>query len=415
MDFAVVLRQRRTLNRSVVAKTYPPFETPEERKLLSVSAIDVVGHLPPAAYNTYIANAVTFQGNVFKDWGNEPFVAVNQVNPNQIVVSSFAYGAYVFTFPGDTRSSLWYSQDGGATWDIRFPIPTLPVPTEGVPDDQTFAYDSKGVLHGAFLTYGLTRTGPSLNIFHGTTTDPNLGGVGGRPASVWQWNTNHVNLPNPTQDKADQPWIAVSGSQVYVGYGFAEGKSIQSRVSVSSDGGATFTMDNPISNARVSYFVNSGIRLATDQVGNVYSLFATADPSLKEIKAGEPQSVHYRLNMSSDGGATRKYTRSTREGGLVVDDGLSLQVPPGSASTVESDIRPRVPRNRPARPERVARGQWGERGPPQLDGSPTGSAVGMEDPALTGRPGRRARGLVRRIGRPSIAGSAGVLLALPTS
>jgi hypothetical protein len=110
-----------------------------------------------------------------------------------------------------------------------------------------------------------------------------------------------------------------------VAYGFAEGKSIQSRVSASSDGGATFTIDNPISNARVAYFVNSGIRLATDQAGNVYSLFAAADPSLKELKTGQPQPVHYRLNMSSDGGATWKYTESTREGGLVVDDGLSLQ------------------------------------------------------------------------------------------
>jgi hypothetical protein len=328
MDRTAVVRRRRAVSRSVVARTYPSLETLEERSLLSVPPIDVVGHLPPAEYNTYIANAVNVQGNHFKDWGNEPFVAVNPLHPNQIVVSSFAYGAYLFSPPpGDTRSSLWYSQDGGVTWGIRFPIISRPVPTEGVPDDQTFAYDSNGVLHGAFLTYGLTRTGPSLNIFHGTTTDPNRDGLDGRPATAWQWNTNHVNLPNPTQDSADQPWIAVSDSHVYVGYGYShpQSSSIQSRVSASSDGGTTFTMDNPISNARVSYWVNSGIRLATDRVGNVYGLFATADPSLKEIKAGQPQPVHYRLNVSSDGGATWKFTESTREGGLVVDDGLSLQ------------------------------------------------------------------------------------------
>jgi hypothetical protein len=302
----------------------------EGRNLLSAPAvIDVVGHLPIAEYNQFIANAVNYQGDPYKDWGNEPSIAVNPANPSQIVVSSFAYGpgSFVESGPGATQASLWYSTDGGSNWVIRFPISGFPAQGQSVPDDQTFAYDANGVLHGAFLTF------PSHNIFQGTTADPNLDGVNGRPASVWQWNPNRVNLPNASLNSADMPWIALQGNHVYVGYNFQAGNShgtagtaVEGHVSASSDNGATFTSDNAISNGSRAAFVNPGVRLATDAVGNTYAMFETADPSLPELLAGQPQMVHYRLNESTDGGASWKYTRNDPIGGLVIDDGMSLQL-----------------------------------------------------------------------------------------
>jgi hypothetical protein len=293
---------------------------------LNVGPIDVIGHLPVAEYNQFIANAVNFEGNPFKDWGNEPCVAVNPTNPNEIVVSTFAYGpdGFVTSGPGATQASLWYSTDGGNNWVIRFPISGFPAPGQPVPEDQTFAYDANGVLHGAFLTTG-------SNVFQGTTADPNLDGTNGRAASVWQWNPNRVNLPNPTLGSADQPWLALQGNQVYVGYGFMAGNphgtsAFAARVSASADGGATFTSDNAISNGFRPVFVNPGVRLATDALGNTYGMFESADPSLPGVLAGQPQMVHYRLNESSDGGATWKYTHNNPIGGLVIDDGMSLQV-----------------------------------------------------------------------------------------
>src|SRR6266853_405470 len=47
--------------------------------------VDVIGTLPVADYNTFIAPYAT--GN----WGFEPFIAVNPVDPNKIVISSQAY------------------------------------------------------------------------------------------------------------------------------------------------------------------------------------------------------------------------------------------------------------------------------------------------------------------------------------
>ena len=48
--------------------------------------IDVVGNLPLA---TFIGD--NFATQKYKDWGNEPFVAVNPTNHDDIVVSSFAF------------------------------------------------------------------------------------------------------------------------------------------------------------------------------------------------------------------------------------------------------------------------------------------------------------------------------------
>ena len=50
--------------------------------------IDVVGNLPVA---TFVGDHFATQS--YKDWGNEPFVAVNSTNTNDVVISSFSFGA----------------------------------------------------------------------------------------------------------------------------------------------------------------------------------------------------------------------------------------------------------------------------------------------------------------------------------
>jgi hypothetical protein len=310
-------------------------EVLEARTLPSVSPIDVVGHLSPADYNQFIANALNFQGNPYKDWGNEPSIAVNPTDPNKIVVATFAYGVFMQAPPGDTLSSVWYSTDGGADWGIRFPILSqTPAPGQRGPNDQTIAYDGNGVLHAVFLTYNMSG-GPALNIYHGTTADPNADGVNGRPANAWHWDPNTVNLYLKSINHADQPWLALSNDgHAYVAYGSYDdsGKngsgSLQVRVSASADNGANFTADNIIISSNNGGFpdsANPGVRLATDKVGDVYSIYGYGDPPFPSH--GQITNMHYRLNMSSDGGQTWNFTDSgDKAGGLVIDDGLSLQI-----------------------------------------------------------------------------------------
>ena len=82
--------------------------------------------------------------------------------------------------------------------------------------------------------------------------------------------------------------------------GGGKSNSVEAHVSASSDGGATFTQDNPISKRSQWAAYNPGIRIAADQAGRVYALFGIGEGPLK---SGQPVMMHYRLNVSFDAGA----------------------------------------------------------------------------------------------------------------
>ncbi len=272
------------------------------------TVIDVVGHLPASEFNTFI------KPQSYKDWGNEPFIAVNPVTPSQIVISSFAQ----FRTPG---ASLWFSTNSGADWNIRFPITPNPAPGVQVPFDQTFVYDAQGRLHGAFL-------GGDDNIYHGSTTDPNRDGRSGRPASVWTWTPGRVNLAPNSVKSSDQPWIAAGGGKVHIAYdnfnpppnAFTR---VEERVVRSNNNGATFTVDNPISRGgKIPTVTNPGTRIAMDENANVYSIFGIGD----NLLPGDIRHVNYRLNRFSGGPGWDFTTANPNPGGLIVDDGNSAQL-----------------------------------------------------------------------------------------
>lgn len=244
---------------------------------------DVVGRLPQAEYQASIA------GRSYKGWGREPTVAVNPLDPQEIVMSSFAYS----TVSG--RASLWPSGDGGASWNIRFPV-TPPSPGVVVPSDWTFAYDNGGVLHRAVL-------GGDRNIYQGLTANPGADGVNGRPPSTWQWTPGRINLAADSTGTSDQPWIAVSGSTVHVGYDNFDAAfgRVQERVTTSTDRGATFMVDTPVSaGGKVSTTTNPGLRIATDAQGGLYAIYGIG----QGLDAANNRTVTYRLNRSLDGGQT---------------------------------------------------------------------------------------------------------------
>lgn len=69
---------------------------------------------------------------------------------------------------------------------------------------------------------------------------------------------------------------------------------------MSSDGGVTFTTDQPINNGPQTSSVNPGTRIATDHVGNVYSIFGVGGALITE----GVHNLTYYLNRSRDGDAT---------------------------------------------------------------------------------------------------------------
>ena len=272
--------------------------------------VDVIGTLPVAEYNTFVAPYYPTG-----DFGFEPFIAVNPTDPNKIVISSQAYNT-----ASSYGASLWYSTDGGNNWGIRFPITTSP--SGVVAADQVFAYDSAGVLHGALLTGG------HCAIYHGSTTDPNKDGVNGRPASTWSWTTTAINILFSTPD---QPWMAVGGGSIFVGYDNFNSTltASEERVAKSFDNGTSFTVDAPIGTpGRLSVLyrtapdqgVNPGTRIAMDGNGNIYAIFGFTTNSIGGIPF-----VQYRLNRSSAAGAWDYTSNNLPIGGLPIDSGLSSQ------------------------------------------------------------------------------------------
>ena len=276
----------------------------------SVTVTDVIGHLSLTDFNNNIAS------NPFKDWGNEPFIAVNPLNPNEQVVSSFAFSSTA----GGGRASIWYSTDRGNSWSLRFPITQSP--GGSVPNDQNFVFDGGGKLHTVMLA------GSSDSIVYGSTIDPNRDGFGSRTPNPWTWYPNTINSSGQF---SDQPWLAVRGSgstaRVFVAYdNFNSGFfAVEERVAVSTNGGSSFSTSVPVSRGgQVNIFTNPGLRITADATSDkVYAIFGIAQTGNTTTGI---QNVDYRLNQSIDGGLTWRNTNSTAvPGGLAIDSGRSSQ------------------------------------------------------------------------------------------
>ena len=272
--------------------------------LAQINPVDVLGNF--SSFNEYNTN---FAPQTYKDWGNEPFIAVNPLNTSQVVVSGFG-----FSSPG---ANYYYSTDTGATWGARFAV-TTPIAGVRVPNDQVFAYDKNGLLHAIMLGSD-TATGNNTNIYHGSTTNPNNDGFFGRPATNWTWtlNAGQSNAINVNgRNTADQPWLAISGNNIFAAYDTFQA-GVEERIVKSTDLGATFNSDFAVSRGgQISTTTNPGLRIAADGAGNVYSVFGIGTASV-----GGVATVTWRLNRNTD------FTNSNAgPGGLIVDTGQSAQI-----------------------------------------------------------------------------------------
>jgi hypothetical protein len=155
--------------------------------------VDVIGNLPLEQFT-----ADGYGTNTYKDWGNEPFVAVNPLNTSEIFVSSFSYS----TSSTSSGANVFRSTNGGTNWTSLF---TVPAPTNGVtiPNDWNFTYNSAGVLHGTILGGG--------NIYQGATANPTS-------LAAWSYTGGGTRINAASVGTSDQPWLTLSGNNIYVAY-----------------------------------------------------------------------------------------------------------------------------------------------------------------------------------------------------
>jgi hypothetical protein len=244
----------------------------------------------------------------------ETSIAINPLNPNEIVISAFSSS-------WGLNAALWHSTNDGQTWTKVFTVPVPPgaTGTLNCPCDQTYDYGPNNVLFGSVLTN-------TLNIFTGSTTNPTN-------AASWSYFTPTLGNAQPTNQSApnnsDQPWMlhnrgtANANSQnVFVAYG------TNPRVATSINNvPPQFAAGSDPVVGTASGQINPGHRLATDpRNGWVYSLHQNclnASPANCASEAADPKNIQYFLNRSTDQGVT--WTLNGQTAGIVVATANSTQ------------------------------------------------------------------------------------------
>ena len=313
----------------------PQFARPATRVIRVVDT--VISNTDPNLQNTDHFN------------NGETSIAINPINPREIVISAFS-GSWGNPQP---NAPLWHSMNDGQTWTKVFVIPAPPgaAGTGGCPCDQTYDYGRNNVLFGSILTE-IPATGFG-NIYTGSTTNP-------KNAASWKWFTTFGNaqLTNEAADAldmSDQPWMLhnrgalhANSQNVFAAYddfstnprGLRVARSINNvppQFAVGSD---------PIVGTSAAG-TNPGHRLATDpRNGWVYSLFQNCTTC-----TGDPKTIQYMLNRSTDQGST--WTLNSSATGIdsrpsVPEDRMNAPLQSDQSSPRDSNpyVRPAIPEDR---------------------------------------------------------------------
>ncbi len=253
--------------------------------------------------------------------GSEPSIAVNPRNPSEIVMTAFSGENFSGGWP--SPAPLWFSSDAGRHWTKEFSIPSPPGHATRFgtcPCDQTVEYGNDGLLYGTFLA-DASDTQPCGNaaagqcvVVTGGTTDP-------RDVNAWRWRGDPVQATNQVHPgSADQPWLVVDAKNaLHVAYDdFAGGPSAQVATAAASALPPDFATDTS-PGIEVPFAANPGLRLAVDPRGALYALFQRSEG------LGNPKTVSYVLNRSTDGGRT--WNLNGASDGVVIATVLSDQAP----------------------------------------------------------------------------------------
>ena len=223
----------------------------------------------------------------------ETSLAVNPLNPNEIVISAFS-GSWGSP---NANAPLWHSTNDGQTWTKVFSIPSPPgVPGASCngflgPCDQAFDYGLNNALFGTFLT-----AGTSTDVYSGSMTNPTN-------AASWAWWTIGATAQRTNQatsNNADQPWLLrnrgttnPNADNVFVAYDDFATNPVTMRVSRSLNNvPPQFPAGSDFAVGTGGVGINPGHRLAKDpRNGWMYSLFqfctanCGADPKTISVSA----------------------------------------------------------------------------------------------------------------------------------
>ena len=219
---------------------------------------------------------------------SEPSLAVDPLDPRQIIAGAFAYN---FLHIPDIQQPYFKSTDGGSTWNNYGTIPHT---------DKSLAWlqDGSAALTAALWPFSqFPPGGPGIFTYSGSTFDSNF-------SAKSPFKNGSGNL--------DQPWIRTGPSDhVYVSLndtsragpglgGTGDGKSAS--VLVSTDGGTNYS---PVTIDKVGTAYQDGPSTRTAVNGDtVYALFVRWDRQLPDTPDGDKRyTSSLVIDRSDDGGA----------------------------------------------------------------------------------------------------------------
>ena len=288
-----------------IASSWPPDVTKYARPATSADAGVPKGLSAPGFFVVEVPESP----------GGEPDIAINPLNPNQIVINA-GFGG----FNWNGNASNFVSNDGGLTWTTVNQIPPPPgAPnTAGCPCDVTQDYGLDGNLYGSYLT-------GNTDVFSASNTNPIFGGLFNY--FLVAGNAQLTDFGG-TLGRADQPWLltdvdptTAGQTNTYVAYtDLANGKE---RVSAARGTQPPDFVADVQSGLSSGGGVNPGHRLANDpRTGAMYSLYQNCVTNC----GGSPKGIAYILNRSLDAGAT--WTLNGNPLGTTVATGTTFQPTP---------------------------------------------------------------------------------------
>lgn len=252
------------------------------------------------------------------DRGNEPAITANPLNPNQIVLTSFSGSDW----PLGGNASLFYSNNGGASWAYTVPVPPPPGTTTNYycPCDQTMDWGRNGQLYATFLHYNFG--GSVASVFSAQATDPTdpSSWIYRAPGGVSQ-STNLPALIYP-----DQPWLWSgplpgdnSQTNVCVAYDSFDNTYSYAEMRAADSPGATpldFTRDATANTDGQQYGdgINPGTRITVGPDGKIYNVFQR----LVSVQANGVKQLTYLISVSTDGGQTWSVANSDHSSGAKI-------------------------------------------------------------------------------------------------
>jgi len=216
----------------------------------------------------------------------EPSIAVNPLNPNDIVIVTFSEG----WTPG-ASAPVWRSLDGGFSWK-KSPILPQPAPGSSAPADQKVDFDANGNLSVAELASGLPV--PDSFVFRQT----GAAGANLTPGAVYGNDQPHLAVGRSTAKCLGQvysPWLDVKPSP----------DNDLSMVALSANSGVTI---NDIAVGLNAQFSNRTTRIALAPDGAAYVIFKLRQGAVAVSLPGSPtndfENAQFVVRRSDDCGQT---------------------------------------------------------------------------------------------------------------